>query len=630
MTDSEAHRRVVEVATRCYGALARGLRTRSAKGAHEGVVSILLSMAVLEWARERERAPRALSRAWTEARRDPTTERLRAALALAHETLDIGLFRRAARGPAVRVDAASTVTRWLGEAAKDTEAERLGTLYEALSTLTLDASLEVTPSLARKRSGSHYTPRALADAVAGRALAPLLRNASPKEVVALRVCDASSGGGAFLLAAIRALASALAEAGARDPERKAAEACVRGVDVDPIAIDLSRAAIWLETGAIVGSSHFACGDATDDRALDWARAFPDVMARRGFDAFVGNPPWISYVGRATQPISRDRKLRLKKCYASFSGYLNLQGVFIERCATLLAPGGRLGLLVPSSMSEQSGYAATRLAHDRMCVADRDLPDFGDSFEGVFQPCMALVSTKLAEPREPPQGPWPVERPDLDAAARAIVAKMDRRPLPAHLFGERGLQSVARDKPHLRSERSATYTVALRTGSDVRPFHLGPPSLYADRAWFGSRIRGEDEFRRVAVVLRQTARVPMAALSDGHAFRNSLLAAFADEDHPAAFLVAYLNSSPIRYMHYARFRDARQGMPQVKIGHLRAVPELDDPRAKRSLEVIGARLSRANAGISPGDQAEIDRTVADAFGLDAGERALIEAWAAALK
>jgi hypothetical protein len=120
-------------------------------------------------------------------------------------------------------------------------------------------------------------------------------------------------------------------------------------------------------------------------------------------------------------------------------------------------------------------------------------------------------------------------------------------------------------------------------------------------------------------------VPIAVLSDGLAFRNSILAGFEDSEYPAAFLVAYLNSNPIRWLHYMRHRDARQGMPQMKIGHLRVTPTPPMNGAVSALAVLGAQLSTANAGIEGDDQAHLDTVVADAFSLSQDERTLIARW-----
>jgi hypothetical protein len=81
----------------------------------------------------------------------------------------------------------------------------------------------------------------------------------------------------------------------------------------------------------------------------------------------------------------------------------------------------------------------------------------------------------------------------------------------------------------------------------------------------------------------------------------------------------------------RHRDARQGMPQLKIGHLRALPA--PPRgapARAALERMGRELGERNAGISVAEQDALDGLAADALDLPAAARARIAAWAAAVR
>lgn len=486
-------------------------------------------------------------------------------------------------------------------------------------------------SVARRRSGSHYTPPALTERVVAETLDPLLgADPAPDDVLALRVCDPAMGTGAFLVAACRYLAERLLAAERRAKSsrtsalRRVAEQCLFGVDRDELAVGVARQALWLTIAdATLPLTAFdlalRTGESLTD--FDWKAAFARVFDERdGFDAFVGNPPWVSYAGRAAQPLSPALRSAYSR-FESFHGYKNLQGLFVERASRLLRPRGRLGFVLPSSMSELAGYRPTRRAHDRFCAPDPLLPDLGaDAFDGVFQPCMVLRSTRRAEPlADVPERPWPVERPDLDHVARALIEKLARPPLPPELFGERGLQSTGRDGEHLGVAPSERHSVPLRSGSDVEAFGLRAPSAHADPAWFGARLRAQGEWAQVRLLVRQTARVPVAALSDGVGFRNSLLAGFEDSEHSAAFLVAYLNSTPIRWLHHARHRDARQGMPQLKISHLRATPAPPTRALVRALEAFGKELSSRGRGIFAKEQSELDELVADAFELDQKER-----------
>ena len=122
---------------------------------------------------------------------------------------------------------------------------------------------------------------------------------------------------------------------------------------------------------------------------------------------------------------------------------------------------------------------------------------------------------------------------------------------------------------------------------------------------------------------------MACVADGVPFRNSVLAGFATEAMPAEMIVAYLNAWPVRWFHYVRHRDARQGMPQLKIAHLRALPSPREDAAKRAaLLAMGRALSARNDGARAEEQHLLDETVSDLLGLEEEERAIVRAWAAA--
>ena len=166
----------------------------------------------------------------------------------------------------------------------------------------------VAPSSRRAATGTHYTPRSLAEDVAGNALEPLVyrpgaletadrsawRLRPSSEILALRVADIAMGSGAFLVAACRYLADRLVEAwdaegredamlavaarrglrAASDAEvgpvllearRLVADHCLYGVDINPLAVEMAKLSLWLVTmdrerpfGFL--DDRFRCGD----------------------------------------------------------------------------------------------------------------------------------------------------------------------------------------------------------------------------------------------------------------------------------------------------------------------------------------------------------------------------------
>jgi SAM-dependent methyltransferase len=180
--------------------------------------------------------------------------------------------------------------------------------------------------------GVVYTPPSATEPMVRVALEPMVRGRSIDEILALRVCDPAIGEGAFLLAAIRVLGEHLVRAGLAPAEASAkAAGCVYGVDVDPRAVEAARAAL----GA--GAEQLQVADAL---ALDWSHAFPRVFERGGFDAVVGNPPYVRQEHLGSQkPLLRQ--------FASYDGVADLYVYFVELAHRLARPGGRFCLITPN-------------------------------------------------------------------------------------------------------------------------------------------------------------------------------------------------------------------------------------------------------------------------------------------
>ena len=148
----------------------------------------------------------------------------------------------------------------------------------------------VTRSHRRAATGTHYTPRSLAEEVAEGALQPLVYRPGPLEtsdsaqwrirpssqIKELKVADIAMGSGAFLVAACRYLADRLIEAWLAEGDaealamdlhrtvgrvgadaeadqlllkarREITEHCLYGVDINPLAVEMAKLSLWLIT-----------------------------------------------------------------------------------------------------------------------------------------------------------------------------------------------------------------------------------------------------------------------------------------------------------------------------------------------------------------------------------------------
>jgi type I restriction-modification system DNA methylase subunit len=122
------------------------------------------------------------------------------------------------------------------------------------------------PSEARRKSGSHYTPRELTEPIVRVALEPVLKNLgdkpTPEQILALKICDPAMGSGAFLVETCRQLSEKLFESwtvhkvkidvSADEDEllharRLIAQKCLYGVDKNHMAVNLAKLSLWLVT-----------------------------------------------------------------------------------------------------------------------------------------------------------------------------------------------------------------------------------------------------------------------------------------------------------------------------------------------------------------------------------------------
>jgi hypothetical protein len=147
--------------------------------------------------------------------------------------------------------------------------EELGSVYESL----LELQPELDPTTAafslghaagneRKTSGSYYTPTSLISSLLDSALEPVLDNAVSKPdpeaaLLELRVLDPACGSGHFLVAAAQRIARRLAmlRTGETDPAPDVFRHALRevigrgmfGIDLNPMAVELCRVSLWLES-----------------------------------------------------------------------------------------------------------------------------------------------------------------------------------------------------------------------------------------------------------------------------------------------------------------------------------------------------------------------------------------------
>ena len=282
-------------------------------------------------------------------------------------------------------------------------------------TVSIVAEAEIAAS-----DGVVSTPKNIAEKIVRETISPLLVGRSVAEVLQLRLADICCGSGIFLLTAFDqlvayqtdqlAVESVSADWIAHFPQggqrlsiwgkQQLIAKCLYGLDINPYAVEVAKFSLYLkllegETAATVNdfisrhkngvlpslSGNVKCGNALvsstiydqlpsliDNDALlyklkpfDWDVEFPFLKMTQGFDAIVGNPPYIRiqhmalYAPEELVYYQSDKSGYAGTSHESFDKYY----LFLQRAITLLNHTGRLGYIVPHKFLTLTGGQVIR-------------------------------------------------------------------------------------------------------------------------------------------------------------------------------------------------------------------------------------------------------------------------------
>lgn len=337
----------------------------------------------------------------------------------------------------------------------------LGSIYERFlgKVIVVDgdlAKVEEKPEV-RKSGGVYYTPDYIVRYIVENTVGKQIAGKTPGEISGLRFADIACGSGSFLLGVYDALlryhtAYYNAKAKGRTQEAQKAgcekrdgvwhltlnqkrdilERNVWGVDIDAQAVEVAQLSLYLKlleeetlgtardqltlTGTVLptlnknivfGNSLIGTDilldtlfEPTEQRklnSLDFKQAFPQIMKSGGFDAIVGNPPYIRIqTMQETLPASLD--YYRKNYLAAAKGNYDIYVVFVERAVKLLKSGGSVGYILPHKFfNAQYGEALREFLAKGQHLSE--VVHFGDLqvFDGATTyTCLLMLSKDKSE------------------------------------------------------------------------------------------------------------------------------------------------------------------------------------------------------------------------------------------
>lgn len=427
--------------------------------------------------------------------------------------------------------------------------------------------------------------------------------------------------------------------------------CIYGVDIDPQAVEVTKLSLLLkvlegEDAESIGKTlsllreralpdlgkNIQCGnsligpDFYDDHlidtlteeeryeinAFDWEEAFPEIMRPGGFDAVIGNPPYLFARELLTLPARR----YFAAHYPTSTDKANTYMLFMARMKDLLNEAGLGGYIVPNSwLTIETASSIRRLLLPYLrSVVDLSYP----VFEGVsMEPCVFVVSGDAAPSRDVgvmrvdspaglARGTMTTQDPALWSAPqfRITIARDPKRAMlmknlangagtVADVFEVRtGLQAYERGKgippqsaadvrDHVfdRPEQDQPTTLRYLSGSDVRRYATQWSGLWLQYGKWLAQPRSRDIFTRPRVLVREiTSRLPRCFEAmftcDTYLNNKSVLNVLhpQDDDTDLKCLLAALNSRLLSafYVEMA-VKSARKIFPKVVTRNLAEFP-----------------------------------------------------------
>ncbi|MFQ5556954.1 MAG: N-6 DNA methylase [Acidimicrobiales bacterium] len=480
----------------------------------------------------------------------------------------------------------------------------------------------LTASPVRRRSGVHHTPAGAARRLVDLALGSLER----RDLGGATVADPAVGGGVFLIAA----GESLLQAGAARSPGEVVDRLV-GLDVDPLAVAVSRASVGLWAGRPIEPDSI--------RVADFL-ASPSIFPQR-IEAVIGNPPFGSQLrgptvrGEVRRRLVRDR-------WPGVGGYVDDAALFLLAALDVVTPRGVVGFVLPTSILAARDAESVRRRVHRVGSIAGFCHHCSPMFDAAVDTC-ALVIRRGRESggvrvTSEAGGPTPSRAPTVTNADRWATLQAVASGVPAVELDESGprLGAVARCTAGFRDQfyglRSAVIDDAdaplrLITSGLIDPLrslwgrrrcryaghqyeHPAVVPARADPAitgWLEARLRPK------LVVATQTAVIEAAVDVDGTWVPcTPVVSVEPHDDQPGLWhLAAAISAPPVVAWLSARLAGSALSSRAVRISARRLATVPLPPRGAawdRAAEAARAAADRGSLG-------EFGAAAAAAYGCD---------------
>jgi len=604
-------------------------------------------------------------------------------------------------------------------------------LGKTIVTTDKRATVEDKPEV-RKAGGVYYTPEYIVRYIVENTIGKLIEKKKPEEIAEMRFADIACGSGSFLLGVFDYLIAyhveyfsenktrrdkAIKDGLCRETiegtlqltihyKREILTNNIYGVDLDAQAVEVAQLSLYLklleeETTAtkqqflagfreqllpslkdnIVHGNSLIDYDIMDGMLFDtrelkqlnpmnFQSTFPEVFQKGGFDAIVGNPPYVR-----PHNIPKHIKEILWAKYSTFVAKSDLYSVFMERGLSLVKFGGLFSFIIPQTWTSLESF--TKIRHyillNALIIKLVQLPKkvFSDA---TVETCI-FIFNRIDKELEKRKNKIQVEKIELDKnysvrefsqseiedayiynfqlygknSSKELIEKIQKRGQSLENFTDfvYGFKTGDDEKFIHGKPLYKESTLFIRSADVTRYFHSKP----TEYVWYvpeqmtknrkTARPGSLERFEANKIIVARMGKKVVATYSSANLFvKDAMLLLNKNTGHSMLYLLAVINSRLINFFYKEFFitidvlKNALLSLP------IRAI-DFSKPKEKSAHDkmvelvekMLEAKKSQANAQTDKDKtfferycdslDKQIDALVYDLYALSADEKRIIE-------
>jgi adenine-specific DNA-methyltransferase len=530
--------------------------------------------------------------------------------------------------------------------------EILGSAYEQFlgKQIKIDkshkAKIEEKPEV-RKAGGVYYTPEYIVDYIVKQTVGKLIEDKTPKEVEKIKVVDPACGSGSFLIGAYQHLLdwhknyytknkkswtlkdSPLTPDGnlTTGEKKRILLNNIFGVDIDVNAVEVTKLSLLLkcmegETDASINNQlrlfnervlptlddNIKSGNSlidTDfyDNELDfggdkkikpfhWQSAFPQVFKHGGFDAVIGNPPYV--LGRET--FDDSIKNYIATNYQSYKGKYDLYVFFCERALKLLSNKGRLSFIIPNTILANENASKVR----ELIIKNYSLETIRVFKHKVFENAQVeTVIIIIENKKNRKDSSVNIETEEIiqiptekfltnknfkfnvasDDISEKLIEKITNCSISLgeltdicigiQLGGSHGSDT----KADFLSNKAVNKTwKKVLDGKDINTYKMKWRNIFVHYSDSLHRKRDEKYFLNPKILIRQIGKTPVATIDENNFYTlNTLYNIISISDYSPKYLLAIINSRLGKWFWLKNNSDFKKLFPKIKKSEIESIP-----------------------------------------------------------